>query len=140
VVHLVAARDIDAATMFFRFQSRHERLLVSQGHPRRQLSRDQLTEPPLTPEQRRVLEELGIERLKMRLDPMVTGIGDGASVFGLKPDITRRQAEQWMMDKLRAEKRLDDKEKGDTLWWAKAAAIGTVIVPVLIFLLERLFK
>jgi hypothetical protein len=77
--------------------------------------------PPLTSDQRRVLEELGIERLKMRLDPNATGIGDGASVFGLKPDITRLQAEQWMVEKLLAERRRDDEQKGETVRLARLA-------------------
>lgn len=89
--------------------------------------------PALTTEQRRALEELGIDRLKMRLDPNATGIGAGASVFGLKPDITRLQAEQWMVEELLAERRRDDEQKAETLrlarlsqeqqteslWWTK---------------------
>lgn len=86
--------------------------------------------PPLTPEQRRVLEELGIERLKMRLDPNVTGPGGGASVFGVKPDITRLQAEQWMVEKLLAERRRDDEQKGETLRWTKFSGKWALIAGV----------
>jgi hypothetical protein len=77
--------------------------------------------PQLTTEQRRVLEELGIERLKMRLDPNATGIGAGASVFGLKPDVTRLQAEQWLVEELLAERRREEEQKGETLRLARLA-------------------
>lgn len=78
-----------------------------------------MSERPLTPEQRQALEELGIERLKMRLDPNFTGIGEGASVSGLKPPTTRRQAELWMVEQLAAERRRDDDQKSESLRLAK---------------------
>jgi hypothetical protein len=105
-----------------------------------------LTEPSLTTEQRRALEELGVERLRMRLHHMHTGIGDNASVYGVRPEVTRLQAEQWMVAELRADKRVEDERAMEALRWSKIsgkwariagwASLVAVVLAVLVPLLQ----
>jgi hypothetical protein len=80
---------------------------------------------PLTPAQIDILNKLDAPNVRQRLQ--YAGAGSGSIVPGISsPDPLRIDVEEWLALKDREASKL----QSDTLWYAKAAFWGTVVVGV----------
>lgn len=72
----------------------------------------------LTREERALLERLGVENVRQRLDH--AGSGGGSVISGLGPSfgMTRSDVEAWLAEKDQEARKM----QLDILWWAKTAA------------------
>jgi hypothetical protein len=78
---------------------------------------------PLSKEDAALLEEFGVDNVRLQLASAEPGAG--AEVVGLGPGfgMTRRDVRTWLAEKTKAAEALQNR----ILWWAKAAIILTAI-------------